>query len=91
MFPDDATLIARGKYSTLTKERREQLERVQAICTTIITMAHGTLRDCEQKPPKNREPLETMKKCFDNLEVARERLITACLGMAELQEEAWPK
>jgi hypothetical protein len=91
VFPPDEVLLARGKYSTLSKERREQLERVQGICTTIVTASQAALRDCEARPPTNHGPIETMTSCLQNLEAARERLITLCVGLAELEEEAWPK
>lgn len=91
MFPAEPVLIARGKYSTLSKMRREQLERVQGICTTIVSTAQAVLRDCEQKPPVNGANLETLKKCLDNAAEARERIITLCLGLAELEPEAWGK
>ena len=91
MFPEDSILLARGKYSTLNKERRSQLERVQGICTTLVTTAQATLRDCEQRPPTNGTHLETLDKCLVNLKAARESLITIALGLNELEEEAWPK
>lgn len=91
MFPDDPTLIARGKVSTLNKERREQLERVQGICNMLVTETQATLRDCESKPPKDQSHLETLGKCLDNLYKARERLITIGLGLNEYQDQAWPK
>lgn len=91
MFPSDDILIARGKYSTLSKERRAQLERVQGICTTIVTTAHSALRDCEARPPTNGAHMETMKTCLKNLTEAREKLITLSLGLAELEPDAWGK
>lgn len=91
MFPSDDILIARGKFSTLSKMRREQIERVQGICTTMVTTSQAILRDCEQKPPVNGANLETMRKCIDNVTDARERLITLCLGLSELEPEAWGK
>lgn len=91
MFPDEATLIARGKYSTLTHERRVQLERVQSICNAIMTSTQGSLRDCELKPPTNVQHMETILKCMENLKDARERIITISLGLIELEPEAWPK
>jgi hypothetical protein len=91
MFPSDEILLARGKFSTLNKERRAQLERAQGICTMLVTTAHAALRDCEAKPPVNAGHTETIAKCLDNLKDAREKLITLCLGLAELEPEAWPK
>lgn len=89
MFPADDILIARGKLSTLRKERREQLERVQGICTTLVTTAQAALRDCECKPPKEPQHLATLGKCLEHLHTSRERLIALSLGMNELEPEAW--
>ena len=91
MFPSDEILLARGKYSTLSHERKEQLKRVQDIVSTIITSAHQVLRDCEQRPPVNAELLELLNKCMDNLKAARERLITLGLGLNEIEPDAWGK
>lgn len=91
MFPDEPTLIARGKYSTLTKERHAQLERVQGICSTIMSATQGALRDCEVKPPANMAHIETIVKSLENLKAARERIITLSLGLIELEPDAWPK
>ena len=91
MFPEDPILIARGKLSTLRKERREQLERVQKICTTGVSEFHAALRDCELKPPVSGIHIEILEKCLFNMRDARERLTTISLGMNELEEEAWPK
>lgn len=91
MFPDDATLIARGKYSTLSRERREQLSRIAKIGTTIIGTANAILRDCEERPPSDGAPLAMLETCLGNLKAAREKLITLSLGMAELEPQAWGK
>lgn len=91
MFPEETVLIARGKLSTLRKERRDQLERVQKICTTIVSEAHAALRDCEQKPPATAIHIEILENCVNNLKDAREKLIPISLCMNELEPEAWPK
>ena len=91
MFPSDDILLARGKFSTLSHERHEQLKRVQDICTTLVTEAQASLRDCEQKPPKEAKHIQMIGKCLENLTSARERIIMLSLGMNELEPEAWPK
>lgn len=91
MFPDDPTLIARGKVSTLNKERREQLERVQSVCNMIVTETQAVLKDCHATPPRDQSHLESLGKYLDNLYKARERLITVGLGLNEYQDQAWPK
>lgn len=91
MFPDEPTLIARGKYSTLSHEWHAQVKRVQDICRTIQGAVPLALADCQEKPPVDGSSLLTMGNCLENLNKARERLITLSVGMAELQPEAWPK
>jgi len=91
VYPTDEILIARGKYSTLSKERRKQLERAREICTSITTSAHAALRDCEQQPPQENGPLLTVEKCLTNLKDTRERLVSLSNELIELEPMAWPK
>jgi hypothetical protein len=88
-YPSDDVLIARGKYSTLGKERRLQLERVREICTTITTAGHAALRDSEGMPPTNMTPIETLDKCLLNLKEARSSLVDLSTQMNELKALAW--
>lgn len=90
-FPDDEVCIARGKYSTASKERREQLGRVQKICTTLITEGQAALRDCELRPPVNQAHVDAIVKCYENLIDARARIIEATKVMIELEPAAWGK
>lgn len=91
MFPDDNVLIARGKYSTLNKERREQMERVQKIVTSMVTASSQVLKNCHERVPSNEAIFADLGKCMDNLFKANERLMTIGLGLNELEEEAWGK
>lgn len=88
-YPDDSVLLARGKYSTLGKERRGQLERAQKICATLMSSCSQALRDCEQRPPVNGEPLKAIEKCLGNLAVCRDKLVEICTEMESLKGEAW--
>ena len=89
MYPADDILIARGKYSTLAGERKEQIKRAQGICTTMVTAAHQILTDCQAKPPTNMAAYESMAKCLENAISARDRLAVLCTEMAELEPKAW--
>lgn len=89
MYPADDILIARGKYSTLSKERKEQIKRVQGICTTMMTAAAQILNDCQAKPPTNMAAYESMAKCLENAISARDKIATLCNDMAELEPVAW--
>jgi len=88
-FPSDQVLIARGKYSTLSRERQAQLKRVQSVCNTMITATQQALRDAEAKPPESVAPLLTLEKCLDNLKDARAKLVDLCDQMIELHPLAW--
>jgi hypothetical protein len=87
-YPDDRILIARGKYSTLGKLRREQLGRAQKICTTLMSSCSQALRDCEAKPPVSVEPLKVIETCLKNLTDSRDRLVEICVEMESLKAEA---
>lgn len=90
-FPEDKVLIARGQYSTLGKARREQLERVQSVCTAIVTAAHAALRDCEVLPPVNLGPIQTLEKCMENLKDARGKVVSLASEMIAIKKVAWPE
>lgn len=89
MYPDDQTLLARGKYATLSNLRREQLRRVQDICSTLVTSSQAALRDCEEMPPASMGPVSTIEKCLENLKDAREKIVKLATEMNELKPQAW--
>ena len=89
-FPDENVLIARGKLSTLSAERREQLKRVAATCDTVVRAAHQFLRDCEEMPPEDLTHIITLERCLMNMRDARERIVNLASEMVELKRQAWP-
>jgi hypothetical protein len=91
MFPDDARLIAIGKYSVMSRERHDQLKRVQEVCRTIQATVPKILADFQEEPLVDEHYIPLLEKCVANLASAKERIITMCLGMAEIKPEAWPK
>lgn len=90
-YPDESRLIAMGKYSMHSKERRAQVERVQTICKTIMHLANPVLDDCQERPPVDESPLKKLQDCLRNVEDARVKIIEHCKAMADLETEAWPK
>lgn len=88
-FPDDQTLLARGKYSTLGRERRAQLARAQKVCTTLMSACSQALRDCEAMPPVNGEPLRSIETCLKNLADCRHKIVELCAEMEVLKPIAW--
>lgn len=91
MFPEDPRLLAIGKYSFLGRKRREQLERLQKICTTVIGTANHIMRDAEQKPPSDPGPLKLLEDCLQNATNARNMLVVLSTQMNDLEKDAWPK
>jgi len=89
-YPADDVLIARGRYSTLGKERRAQLERVQRICSSVVTEAHKVLKDCEQIPPSDESHLQTLADYVDELKPLRAYILALCASMQTEKEMAWP-
>jgi t-SNARE complex subunit (syntaxin) len=90
-YPDDIRLIAIGKYSMHSRERRAQIERVQGICKTIMHLANPLLSDCQERPPVNETILKQLNDCLRNAETARGKIIEHCLAMKDLESEAYPK
>lgn len=88
-FPDDNTLLARGKYTTLSSERKKQLERVRVACQTMMTSTQRVLRDCEERPPQNMDDILLIGRCLENIKTAREVIVGLCNDMADLETEAW--
>lgn len=89
IFPDEQTLIARGKQSTLLKERREQIQRVQDICRKVQGNATLILNEAQKKPPETLAQVEESLRALENAKKAIDRLITLSNGIAELEDEAW--
>lgn len=87
-FPDDATLLARGKYSTLGKERRAQLARIQTTCSTVMGLCSQALKGAQMDPP-DLEAIGKLRKCVDSLEAAAEGVSELNEEMNTLKPEAW--
>ena len=88
MFPDEQTLIARGKYSTLSRERRIQLERARKVCDTIQKHIHDCLRAMNQDGFELHRIAE-IQRCLDSLLDAGQRIVKLCEQLNELRPEAW--
>ncbi len=89
MFPPDDILLARGKYSTLSKERRILLKHVQSSCSLLMDQASQIMRDAEKEPPQKSIHLEAAFTCLEDAGNARAELIKVCEAMLELREKAW--
>lgn len=89
MFPSDSILLARGKYSTLSSERRALLKRVQSSCSLLMDQASQIMRDAEKEPPVNAEHLTAAAACLEQAGNARAELVKVCEQMIPLKQEAW--
>ena len=89
MFPSDAILLARGKYSTLGAERRALLKRVQSSCSLIMTECQQVMRDAEKELPDNPDYLSAIHTLVHQVDEARADLVKVCEQMVSLRDEAW--
>jgi len=91
MFPSDDILLARGKFSTLSHERRNLLKRVQSSCSLLMDQASQIMRDAEKEPPVNDVHLSAAASCLEQAGEARLELVKVCEQMDDLKELAWGK
>jgi hypothetical protein len=87
-FPSDAILIARGKYSTLAKERRTLMKGMQKDIEVLANNAHRILR----APEDLKLAQDEADRAAERLEAAQEKLdqLTALAPLlAALEPEAW--
>jgi hypothetical protein len=87
MFPADEILIARGKYSTLSRERRVQLERVRKTMDHLQQLTVNVVRTMTTDEPQYK--VADMRRCLDSLEDAAGKIIALSDEMAELKPLAW--
>lgn len=90
MFPDDATLIARGKYSTLGKERRVQLERVRVTASNLMSLCQQAMTGVQAEVADMKAIID-MQPRVDSLKDAGERIKVLSADMLALKPEAWPE
>lgn len=88
-YPDNDTLIARGKWATLGRERHALLRDLQAVSKKVMHLAGPLLDDSQEEPPANPKPLEELQGCLKGAEKIRNRLIELCTERASLKAQAW--
>lgn len=89
MFPADAILIARGKYATLSKERRRELKIAQATAQNLMNAASQIMRDLETEPPVDNGHVEAAQDCINMLSDSQAKLLALGTQMQELLPQAW--
>lgn len=91
-YPDDYTLIARGKQATLLKERREQIQRVQDVCKFVQGQVAIMVQGVQKRPPEDvTEQVQQSNKALENAFKAQVRIIELTTEIDALEEEAWGK
>ena len=90
MFPNDDILIARGKYSTLSRERRAQIARVAKACETAMGYMHKINTLVQGKEPIEAvQMLPDLHRCIANVEAGSRAIVDLTDEMQALQAEAW--
>ena len=94
-FPEDAVLIARGKYSTINGERKQAIKELQAHMQAIMGYAGQIIRYAELRNDDDIEYAEEqMAAAIQRLQLARTALQT-CNALKhhldELRPLAWDK
>ena len=88
-YPDDLTVLARGKYSICGKERREQIERVAKLANTMQQHLLLALNGVQEEPTEKREHLNALRACLGNWENAWNRIDELDAERALLRAEAF--
>lgn len=86
MYPSDDVLIARGKYSTLNKLRREQIKRSQKIAETMQTAIYRLASTMHTGSPCDFSELHT---CMENLMKTASKLEELTASMRNIEPHAW--
>lgn len=90
-LPDDATLIARGTYSTLQRERHKRLKVVRDACEAIQAQARLVLRDAEADVDHEDAPLQAMQRRFSVIEGTLIEIRDLNAQIADIKQAAWPE
>ena len=88
-FPADDVLIARGKYSTLGKERNQQIVRAQKLADTMRNHMLKALIGMQERPMCHQESMVALRACIANWETAWEIVEKMCAEMEPLKPLAW--
>jgi hypothetical protein len=86
VYPTDEILVARGKYSTLNKERREQIKRAQKIAETMQAIIYKHVATMQTGSPCDFSELQT---CMDNMAKTASKLEELIKSMREIEPLAW--
>ena len=89
-FPDDATLLARGKYATLGSERRKRMKELRERMAAVTDQARVMLRFDEDA--KDAGPtFEAMQRQMERTGECLTELSALQIEMDALKPDAWGK
>ena len=89
-YPADEILIARGKYSTLTGERKTLMKGMQKDIEQLANNAHRILRAIEDLDHAQNEANRAYE-CLENAQEKLDRLAALAPLINELHPLAWGK
>jgi hypothetical protein len=93
VYPEEDILLARGRYSTLNSEYKQQIERVMKNGKGVVdTMRQYLLlasNGIQERPTINRQSLDALRACLGNFENAWNRIDELLAEMEPLKAEAW--
>lgn len=89
VYPDNATLLARGKWATLGREKYALIRDAQTIGKKIMHLANPFLEDCQEELPADETPLKELHGCLKGAEKIRGRLVEIATERASLKAQAW--
>lgn len=92
VYPEEDILLARGRYSTLNSEYRQQVERIMGSKGIINVMRQYLLlasNGVQERPPQHRDSLNALRACLGNFENAWNRIDELLAEMEPLKAEAW--
>ena len=87
-YPDDATLHARGKYSSLASERRDLRRKMREELESIMSYAGRTLRTPDDTGWIGLQ-VDSMRNVVDSLATMQKRLSALQTAINELKPAAW--
>lgn len=90
-YPSDSVLLARGKLSTLIRERKEQVKRLAKIAETMQAHIYTITADCQTEAPSKRQLFDEISRCSQNMQATWDSIHELCAEIAALKPEAWPE
>jgi hypothetical protein len=87
------TFIARGKYSTLNAELKEQVKRLSISCETMMHATQQILKRSQDDDVDEALPglLGNARKSLETMETLSKEIIELTSQKNELKSLAWPK